>query len=155
MECKRKGDEMKLPCMVICFNKEMSNKLSTGIKCAFSAHASMQFEAMSNLENKYGEFFPPNSQSWSNDYFKWRNADYRKLVMTSDKSIDELFDEFKKAEVPVYMQKTSHDIKKDISQTGYVSVDYYKPYKSGTPICISVFLWKDEHKKLLDGMELM
>lgn len=169
---------MKLPTMVIIFNKDMADKLSCGIKCAFSAHASMNLcsdiKAISkNVINDFGESII-NMQT--NEYnrmlscfYNWDCSDYRKLVMTCNKKVEELFELFKKTEVPVYMQKTSHNIKKVIGQHNIesnnnkacceagngISIQEYNIIKSGTPICVSVFLWRNTHKELLKGMELM
>lgn len=186
---------MKLPCMVIIFNKEMSDKLPVGIKCAFAAHAAMWMcnytHANASIEfykskNEHGEFggiigYP------DDDFIKWLDSDYRKLVMvklpeqlqhpnrsgdssvtspdTIEDLIEDLFEKFKKAEVPVYMQKTSHDIRTvggnckhnnpDDVSVGCACLHPDEIFKSGTPITLAVFLWKDEHKKLLEGMELL
>ena len=160
------GDEMKLPAMVIIFNKEMADKLPCGIKCTFSAHAAFCFDAHHSLlygspafwMNKYGEF--ADKGHWNGQYWDWKREDYRKLVMTSPDTIEDLFEKFKKAEVPVYMQKTSHDISNPHEHglgCRCLVTHEHVPFevKSGTPICLSVLLWREEHKQLLEGMELM
>lgn len=153
---------MKLPAMVIIFNKEMADDLSDGLKCAFAAHGAMWLNRCLDC---------PNSEYSKNMYSKeynikrlwefidWLKSDYRKLVMTSPDTIDNLFEKFKSSGVPVYLQKTSHDIKlgyeEYYDEKKGINEEYEKIIKKDSSICISVFIWKDEHKKLLDGCELL
>jgi hypothetical protein len=168
---------MKLPTMCIIFNKDMADKLSCGIKCAFSAHASMWlFEktlTMSLMEHpnlvgslsidlQYSSMEIPNTKLYHKEFQDWYGTDYRKFIITSDKQVEELFEMFKREGVPVYMQKTSHDITIKLCERcernecgcNYTN-DINKIIKSGTSICVSVFLWKDTHKQLVKDMELM
>ena len=168
--------------MIIIFNREMADKLPCGIKVAFGAHAAMWFVKL--IESRNGQLYSNDygdgkdmdfdmkydherysKKFYIKDFDVWLKGDYRKLVMTSPETIEVLFEKFKKAEVPVYMQKTSHDIKIETiyrnknCECGHSCScglpNEFITIKSGTPICLSVFLWKEEHKKLLEGCELL
>jgi hypothetical protein len=159
---------MKLPTMVIIFNRKMADKLPKGIVATFTGHATMWLDWFNTGHkgfikpqgmNNYG-LFESGCVDSSNEWKLWKWSDYRKLVMTSPETIEQLFEKFKKAEVPVYIQMTSHDINGVIyvrrNSVDCCSADAinYK-YSTAEPICLAVFLWKGEHKKLLEGMELM
>ncbi len=139
------------PKMLLIFEKDYADKVSTGELVAFGAHAAMNFSfelrdariGTKKINNPSAGFTEStgyfknnicrNTQQMFND---WIGDDYKKIVLTTNLPLDELYynlhEDFKK--VSYLMQYSSHDKK---------------------PKCLAIFGDSKDLNKISKGMEML